>query len=936
MKEKPNEFVRFYEVPWLPDFLFDHTLLASGQRDRLLEHLQRWRHMLSSLWLANEKDQHTVGFGLTILWNPKFKKTHLLASVSGSTEEAFASACYRFNLAMDTLRIPLIQKDSRFRLPLGGIENCIFEIRQWEGATETAIKRVNKKKLYIADGWRGPGGVFTVPFAALAMQSYPVLIHNCISPTRLTDEESAAFAQLAVQLGFNATRQQSQGGVSREKSDFQLVAAARAMDQMVNRLDYPFTTQSFVVSPDLDSSKFVAQSMCALINSETPFGESQDNSDSSQKSRAMLVELNSQADRVLADSVIRSNIPNASLKPHPNRPSEVQRLPHLIDARGAATCFRFPVSVNAGLNGIEFRQLPPGFEPGPDVLASNKKASVAKQSPRQSVRIGDLKGGRELHLPLSTLTRHVLINGFTGSGKTETTLNIVHQLWNDCHVPFMVIEPAKKEYRGLKTVSDWRKGAPEKNGHRSESGLTVFTIGDETDSPLRMNPLQPMPGARVEVHMGRILTCLEAALPQFGVLPSILMEALERSYRDYGWIDLTQTVLPDCDHPFPVIGDLVRHSVEVIEDRKYSSEVSNNLQGAIRSRLYPLQAGGIGKMLNTHTPVDPALLFERPTIIEMSDLRSHDRELLSLLLLVQLREYRESKGPKSDLQHVVVIEEAHNIFPRTEDRTGMDTSNAKYQTVQELSNMLAEMRAYGQGVIIADQSPFKVAPDAMRNTATQIVHQLRDGDDRAAMSNAMVMSKQQEEFLAKLLPGEAAMFTIGLQRTTFMTVPRYKPVNCEDEKSLGQGYEHGYNLRAELASTPSLSIEIKEGDLVSELLGSFARQRIEGEVARIPRETLEAVGLNHVINQFTTEVERLFQFLDVESKDSEWTKVMNGLADLAVKASKDLYGELTKTNVATNRAISLALFQSLWACAEQGKHNVPEIQIILPWIDEKL
>jgi hypothetical protein len=95
--------------------------------------------------------------------------------------------------------------------------------------------------------------------------------------------------------------------------------------------------------------------------------------------------------------------------------------------------------------------------------------------------------------------------------------------------------------------------------------------------------------------------------------------------------------------------------------------------------------------------------------------------------------------------------------------------------------MLSEVRAYGEGLIISDQSPDKLAPDAVRNTNLQIAHQLRHRVDREAIAAAMIMTEAQQEFLGKLRVGEAAVFQTGYDRATFMRVPNYK-----DDQDFGE------------------------------------------------------------------------------------------------------------------------------------------------------
>jgi hypothetical protein len=155
-----------------------------------------------------------------------------------------------------------------------------------------------------------------------------------------------------------------------------------------------------------------------------------------------------------------------------------------------------------------------------------------------------------------------------------------------------------------------------------------------------------------------------------------------------------------------------------------------------------------------------------------------DKALMSMFLLTLLREHRERQSAGVEgLAHMVIIEEAHNLLEDVSSRATSDatTADTRYKTVQMICGMLAEMRALGQGVMIVDQSPEKLAADAIRNTNLQIAHQLRDSADREAIARAMTMEKEQCDYLARLAPGKAAVFRTGLERASFLQVPKYYP-----------------------------------------------------------------------------------------------------------------------------------------------------------------
>ena len=102
------------------------------------------------------------------------------------------------------------------------------------------------------------------------------------------------------------------------------------------------------------------------------------------------------------------------------------------------------------------------------------------------------------------------------------------------------------------------------------------------------------------------------------------------------------------------------------------------------------------------------------------------------ILIMRLSEYRMSTAGEMNvsLHHVTVLEEAHNILKRTSTEQNLDDSNVVGKSVEMISNAIAEMRTYGEGFIIADQSPSAVDMSAIRNTNTKIIMRLPDEQDR--------------------------------------------------------------------------------------------------------------------------------------------------------------------------------------------------------------
>lgn len=109
-------------------------------------------------------------------------------------------------------------------------------------------------------------------------------------------------------------------------------------------------------------------------------------------------------------------------------------------------------------------------------------------------------------MPVDDLTRHGFVCGVTGAGKTNTVFGLLQSV-HQFGVPFLVLEPAKAEYRKL--LRNPRFGAD----------LQVFTIGDETVSPLRCNPFEVPPGTSVQMHLDLVRSLFVASFGMWDPLP---------------------------------------------------------------------------------------------------------------------------------------------------------------------------------------------------------------------------------------------------------------------------------------------------------------------------------------------------------------------------------------------------------------------------------
>ena len=367
-----------------------------------------------------------------------------------------------------------------------------------------------------------------------------------------------------------------------------------------------------------------------------------------------------------------------------------------------------------------------------------------------------------LSVPLKDLTSHMFITGTTGSGKSNTTRQVLLELTRQ-NIPFLVIEPAKMEYadhflRLKQQGQDVEVAIP---GMDERLGQAL--------AQLRLNPFEPVPGFPVEAHLDRLKTTMAASFSMQDVLPLLLEAALVEAYRKVGWLRPTASGLDP--EKYPSVEHL-RGAVQVVLERnRYGQEIQANLTAALNNRISALTMGRKNQlfgaafsMFGTGTPADASglaawdtrmgRLFTRPAIINLSMLGDDaDKSLVMGLLLNLLHEYRFVRGSARALQHVTVLEEAHRILRKPEP--GMHSS--KSHASEMFADLLAEVRDYGEGLIIVDQIPGKLIPDVLKNTNLKIVHRILARDDQEALAGSMGMTETQRTILTQLQKGEAVV-----------------------------------------------------------------------------------------------------------------------------------------------------------------------------------
>lgn len=369
-----------------------------------------------------------------------------------------------------------------------------------------------------------------------------------------------------------------------------------------------------------------------------------------------------------------------------------------------------------------------------------------------------------VYLDRRDLDKHMFIAGTTGSGKTTTCQNILL----DCDMPFLVIEPVKSEYRALK------EQCPD---------IIYFTPGNQNAAPFFLNPFELFPGESVSARADMLKASMEASFHMEAAIPQILESAIYRAYEEKGWDVNADTwhgkTADDKDGPFspysnafPTFADFVEAVNREVKSKGFDDRLLGEYWGTINSMTASLLVGSKGQMLNTPKSVNFYDLVTRKVVIELDEIKTGSEKsllmgfiLTNLLAAVKAR-HEEAKKEGREFRHITLVEEAHRLLSRYMPGDSLN----KKQGVEVFADMLAEVRKYGESMMIVDQIPDKMTPEVLKNTNTKIVHRLFAQDDKEAMGNTMALDQDQMSFLSNLVAGRAIVFSQGWSKAVQVQV----------------------------------------------------------------------------------------------------------------------------------------------------------------------
>lgn len=408
---------------------------------------------------------------------------------------------------------------------------------------------------------------------------------------------------------------------------------------------------------------------------------------------------------------------------------------------------------------------------------------------------------QKANLDIDSLTMHTFVTGTTGSGKSNTVYGLIDLLCRARpNVRFLIIEPAKGEYKNV-------------FGNRDD--VEVYGTNPYITNMFRINPFRFNSQIHILEHIDRLISLFNVCWPMEAAMPAVLKQSIERSYEKVGW-NLRTSTNRISKNLFPDFQDVMNEVDTFIEGSNYSAENKGNYKGALCTRLRELTSG-LNGMMFVSDEIEDDMLFDRNVIVDLSRVGSSEtKSLIMGILIVRLQEYRQSVStvPNSKLRHITVLEEAHNLLKRTSTEQSMDSANITGKSVEMISNSLAEMRTYGEGFIIADQSPEQMDLSVIRNTNTKIIMRLPSYEDRKLVGKSASLNDAQIDELSKLPTGIAAVFQNDWMDSVLVKIPYYQTpeslyhLQCDERALQEDNNDEATLLYAMMRNIPGMDVYI--------------------------------------------------------------------------------------------------------------------------------
>lgn len=400
---------------------------------------------------------------------------------------------------------------------------------------------------------------------------------------------------------------------------------------------------------------------------------------------------------------------------------------------------------DTALAGLQVNSLPENNVLIPPELSQQDGVHIGVTANRQH---------KPVYLPLDHFSRHAVVVGMPGTGKTTFSLGLLYCL-NAQKIPFLIVEPTKTEYRELMDV------IPE---------MRVYTPGRADIAPLMFNPFLPPAGITLEHYLPSLETAFMTAFSMTRPLDVIFPEVLRTCYARYGWRMSSTRESPQAK-PFGM-QEFIRVFRDEAAHSGYDAESKANLETGGVYRFQSL-INSNPVLFDTDQPLPTDELLKKPVLIELDAIDSLEQKALFLsLLLIQLKLIiRRDQAADSRLKNVIMIDEAHILLSTDSKRMEAREADPTGKAVSFLQDMVLVNRAYGTCMIFADQSPYKLTKEIISNADIQVVFRLNSADDRQMLGNNMNMKPAVVQAIDALPTGQCYLYCSGLKAPVRLTTP---------------------------------------------------------------------------------------------------------------------------------------------------------------------
>lgn len=390
----------------------------------------------------------------------------------------------------------------------------------------------------------------------------------------------------------------------------------------------------------------------------------------------------------------------------------------------------------------------------------DKKIQYTDEKKNSMLFIGNQTGSnRPIGIELDELCKHGIIVGKSGCGKTTVAMGLLKQL-HEKGIKFLVIEPAKREYRSLLgEIPD----------------LKIYTPGVSDAAPLQMNPFIPPSGITREQYQSTLMNIMNVAISMDHPLDVILPEGIDMCYTRYGW--RKSSTRDSLGAEKFGLREFVKCYQDFIAQRYASSpESKGNLEsGGLTRLLQPINDNSL--LFDTIQSFDVNELLNHSTVIELDAIKNaSQKSLVMLTIMYQLALCLEQRSAMdSSLKNIIMIDEAHVLLGQ-DNSVAMDGRvDVREEGIHFLQDSLKTYRAYGVGILFGDQSPQKLTREILGHVHTKLMFNMDDPHDISLVSSITQMDAAMQQDIKNLTPGQGYLsITSSLPTPARIQTKNYK------------------------------------------------------------------------------------------------------------------------------------------------------------------